>query len=477
MKEKNYEQYKRIFRFAEALLLITIVGAGFAFCWYEYFNPMMNEWGNAFNNTGNFLIIIVYIVISWVFLKVFGGFEVGFYKKINNILSQLLAMFCANVVACVQVTLMVGLIDLINSIMAVFGILTIVEVVCMTLVTFLFDYFYTHLFPAWKMLLIYETDSYKEFLSKIATRRDKYEIKQTISISEGVDKIEQLITDFDAILIYDVNSAERNDIVKFCYGEGVRVYQTPKISDILIRSAGDHHLFDTPLLMSKNIGLTYEQKLLKRLIDILFSAVLLLVTSPVMLITAICIKLYDHGPVFFVQKRVTMNEKEFRIYKFRSMIVEAEADGKARPATSDDDRITPIGRLIRKTRIDELPQFINVLKGDMSIVGPRPERVEHVKMYTEEIPEFKFRTKVKGGITGYAQVYGKYNTTAYDKLKLDLMYIENYSIILDLKLMLMTIKTIFVKTSTEGFSTAQEEKMLENQASKEPEKLKESGNE
>ncbi len=468
MREKNYEQYKRIFRFAEALLLMTIVGAGFSYCWYEYFNVMKSEWGgNAFNNTGNLLIISVYLVVAWVFIKVFGGFEVGFYKKINNILSQFLAIFCANVVVGVVVILMVGFMDYNDEIMAIFGILTVVEVVCMTLITFLFDYFYVHLFPAWRMLLIYETDTYKDFLRKIAVRKDKYEIKETVDIAVGVKKIEEMIAGYDAILIYDVSSAERNDIVKYCYGEGIRVYQTPKISDILIRSAGDHHLFDTPLLMSKNIGLSFEQKLLKRMTDIVFSALLLLITSPIMLFTAIGIKLHDGGPVFFVQKRVTINEKVFKIYKFRSMIVDAEKDGKARPATSDDDRITPIGRFIRKTRIDELPQFINVLKGDMSIVGPRPERVEHVDMYTEEIPEFKFRTKVKGGITGYAQVYGKYNTTAYDKLKLDLMYIENYSIILDLKLMLMTIKTIFVKTSTEGFSAEQEEKMLDNQEVKE----------
>ena len=154
----------------------------------------------------------------------------------------------------------------------------------------------------------------------------------------------------------------------------------------------------------------------------------------------------------FTQKRITLNDREFTIYKFRSMIVDAEADGKARPATNDDDRITKVGRFIRKTRIDELPQLYNVLKGDMSLVGPRPERVEHVQKYTKQIPEFSYRTKVKGGLTGYAQVYGKYNTTAYDKLKLDLMYIENYSLALDLRIVIMTIKVLFMKSSTEGFS-------------------------
>ncbi|MFQ9801583.1 MAG: sugar transferase [Clostridia bacterium] len=190
---------------------------------------------------------------------------------------------------------------------------------------------------------------------------------------------------------------------------------------------------------------------IKRFMDIVLSVVFLLVASPFMLLTAIAIKAYDRGPVFFKQKRCTLNKKVFEIYKFRSMIVDAEKDGIAMPAVDHDPRITPIGRFIRKTRLDELPQLFNVLKGDMSIVGPRPERVEHVEAYSREIPEFSYRLKVKGGLTGYAQIMGKYNTSAYDKLKLDLMYIENYSLLLDLKLLFMTVKVMFMKDSTEGF--------------------------
>ena len=190
--------------------------------------------------------------------------------------------------------------------------------------------------------------------------------------------------------------------------------------------------------------------------DLVIAVLGLVITSPILLIVAVCIKVCDGGPVFFFQERCTLGGKVFRICKFRSMIVDAEKDGKSRPATDDDDRITPVGKVIRKTRIDELPQLFNVLKGDMSIVGPRPERVEHVEIYTKEIPEFVYRMKVKGGLTGYAQVYGKYNTTAYDKLKMDLMYIENYSFLLDVKLILMTIKVMFMKASTEGFSEKQQ---------------------
>ena len=169
-----------------------------------------------------------------------------------------------------------------------------------------------------------------------------------------------------------------------------------------------------------------------------------------MIIVAILIKLYDGGPFLFKQKRLTIDGKVFEVYKFRSMIVDAEKDGVARLASKNDDRITPIGKFIRKVRLDELPQLFNILLGDMSIVGPRPERPEIAEEYMKTMPEFEYRLKVKAGLTGYAQVLGKYNTTPKDKLLLDLMYIEKYSLFLDLKLILMTIKILFMSESTEG---------------------------
>ena len=230
---------------------------------------------------------------------------------------------------------------------------------------------------------------------------------------------------------------------------------TPKISDVIIRSSEMLHLFDTPLLLARNSGLSIEQRFIKRTIDLVFSGIILVIASPFMLIAAVMIKTYDHGPVFFKQKRYTIDRKEFYVYKFRSMIVDAEKDGVARLATKNDSRITPVGNILRKTRLDELPQLFNVLKGDMSLVGPRPERPEIAQEYEKETPEFAFRLKVKAGLTGYAQVYGKYNTTAYDKLKLDLMYIENYSLLSDIKLIIMTFKIMFMKESTEGLEENQ----------------------
>ena len=449
MKDKSYEQYKRIFRFSEVLLTLDAMCGAFGYLWYQYLNSL-NE--KPFTGSGNLMQIAVYAVVTLLLIRVFGGFEIGFYTPLNAILSQILAMACVNFVMAVQIVLTISSIYTLDEIFLAMLILWGVQMVISIVLVMIFDHLYVRLFPAWDMLVIYENDSVQMFLDKVNTRKDKYVVSEIIHISEGFEKICEKMKEHDSVIVYDINSGLRNDIIKFCYGEGIRVYQTPKLSDIMIRSAREHHLFDTPLLMSDNIGLTFEQKFLKRLIDILVSLFMLVITSPIMLLTAICIKLEDHGPVMFTQKRITLNDREFTIYKFRSMIVDAEADGKARPATNDDDRITKVGRFIRKTRIDELPQLYNVLKGDMSLVGPRPERVEHVQKYTKQIPEFSYRTKVKGGLTGYAQVYGKYNTTAYDKLKLDLMYIENYSLALDLRIVIMTIKVLFMKSSTEGFS-------------------------
>ena len=229
----------------------------------------------------------------------------------------------------------------------------------------------------------------------------------------------------------------------------------PKISDVILVGAEELHIFDTPILLSRQYSLSMEQRFIKRTIDIIGAVILLLITLPLMLLTALAVKLYDRGPVLYKQIRCTIDQKQFYIMKFRSMRIDAEKDGVARLAQKNDNRITPVGRFIRKCRLDELPQLFNILKGDMSFIGPRPERPEIIAQYVEIIPEFVFRMKVKAGLAGFAQVYGKYNTSPYDKLKLDLTYIENYSVWLDLKLMFLTLKVLFMPDSTEGISESQ----------------------
>jgi exopolysaccharide biosynthesis polyprenyl glycosylphosphotransferase len=242
------------------------------------------------------------------------------------------------------------------------------------------------------------------------------------------------------VIICDIPAELRNDLIKFCFDKQIRAYIAPKISDIILRGAEDIRLFDTPLLLCRNYGLTFEQRLVKRIFDLVFAITLTILASPVMLICAIAVKLCDGGPVFYKQLRLTQGGKEFYVYKFRSMIQNAERDG-AQVCTDHDSRVTPVGRVLRKCRLDELPQLLNILKGDMSVVGPRPERPELCEKYEQQFPEFRFRLHVKAGLTGYAQVTGVYDTTPYDKLKMDLMYIESYSLLKDIQIVLMTLKT------------------------------------
>ena len=250
-------------------------------------------------------------------------------------------------------------------------------------------------------------------------------------------------------MLGDLPAHERNLFLKYCFEKNIRCYCQQKISDIMIMHSEKIHMFDTPLLLSRNCGLTVEKQAVKRAFDLICSLVMLVVLSPLFLVIALLIKLYDGGPVFYRQDRLTKDGKVFQVYKFRSMRVDSEKDG-ARLAMKGDSRVTPVGKVLRNIHFDELPQLLNIIKGDMSLVGPRPERPEIAAEYTKEIPEFSYRLKVKAGLTGYAQVYGKYNTTPYDKLKLDLTYILNYSFLLDLQLIATTVKILFQKENTEG---------------------------
>lgn len=442
---KKREQAKRFMRFAFSLLLIGAQTFAFAFVWMNYYIDGMVV---PFFERGNWLLYAVYGLLFIVFLFCFDGLKYGLYRRYNLILSQVLATLGTNAIIYMQVSL------LSMRLVSPLPLLVLVAVniaVCIVL-TVLCDLLIRFLFPARRILLVYDGYDPSAFLSKMHRRSDKYVVDRTVSVSEGMEVLEPLMREAEAVLVYDVHSEMRNRLIKFCYENNIRTYSTTKISDILIRGAERIHVFDTPLLLYRNIGLTLEQRFFKRLMDIVISLLMLILSSPLLLISALAIKLYDGGPVFFLQDRCTIGGKVFRIHKFRSMIVDAEKDNTPHPAEERDPRITPVGRILRATRLDELPQLIDILVGNMSIVGPRPERVEHVEKYTAQIPEFRYRLKVKGGLTGYAQLYGKYNTSAYDKLQLDLMYIQNYSLLLDLRLILLTLKILFIKESTEGFA-------------------------
>lgn len=422
-----------------AMLIIT-----YGMVWINYYNKVILA---PFYRKGNWMMIFIYGVLLIFFMKMYGGFKVGFLKKGNLIYSQILAVVFTNTITYFQIAVQ----DKKFTTPLPLILLLIADAVLISCWTVFFQWFYCKIFPPRKMLLISGEHSDYHLMEKMNAREDKYEICKIISYRVGMEKLIKEMAKYDGVIVGDMPSHERNLIIKYCFGEHIRTYSVPKISDILLRSSVDLNLFDSPLLLSRNNpGLSIEQEFVKRIVDIVGSLIAIVVSVPFFLIIGLCIKLTDKGPVFYKQVRLTRDGREFEIYKFRTMVQDAEQDGIPRLAAEGDDRILPVGRLLRATRLDELPQIYNILKGEMSIVGPRPERPEFAEELTKEIPEFPYRLQVKAGLTGYAQVYGKYNTTAYDKLKLDLTYIRNYSLLLDLKLIIMTPKIMLLKESTEG---------------------------
>ncbi|MBQ5904657.1 MAG: sugar transferase [Clostridia bacterium] len=299
--------------------------------------------------------------------------------------------------------------------------------------------------------------------------KNRFNVVRTFNCEKtSLQELFESLKTVDAIFLCGVPSDYRNEVVKFCIANDKVAYVKPKISDTIIRGGKTIQLLNIPVYRCKrkdNSSLIYQ--CVKRALDIILSLIAIIISSPFMLGTAIAIKAYDRGPALYKQVRLTKNGKEFKVLKFRSMIQDAEKDGVARLAKDGDDRITPVGKFIRMTRLDELPQLFNILKGDMSFVGPRPERPEIAKQYENDMPEFALRLQVKAGLTGYAQVYGKYNTPPYDKVQMDLMYIANQSLFEDLRLMLMTFKIVFIPSSTEGVDSTQTTAKRQNDGNEE----------
>lgn len=434
---ENRERYKRIIMFLSSVVIVAIETALFAYIWYNFY--LSKEVIGRLFVRENQVVIGLYVLMLYFFYKIYGGFKVGYLRVFEVIYSQILSVVCVNFITYLQLCL-IGrwrLGEHLTPMLAMTGIDLIIVVIWVVGMRFV----YTRLYPPRQMLMVYGEHNPGDLRSKLETREDKYAIKEMVPISLGLDAIKEKICGYKAVVIGDIPSHERNVLLKYCFEKDIRCYSIPKLSDIMLRNADDIHLFDTTLLLSRNLRLTAEQLFCKRLVDIVFSLL--------MLVIALAIKLYDGGPVLYKQPRLTRDKQIFMILKFRSMKMDSEVKG-AQLAKKEDDRITPVGKIIRRIHFDELPQIFNILKGDMSLVGPRPERPEIAAVYCEKIPEFDYRLKVKAGLTGYAQVYGKYNTTPYDKLKLDLTYIETYSLKLDVKLLMLTFKILFQKENTEG---------------------------
>ena len=312
---------------------------------------------------------------------------------------------------------------------------------------------YFRKFPPLKTVILYHQKEKMQDLISSYGMEIKFQVVRTCSVEDSLEEISSVIDDsIQTVFIYDIPSHERNRILKYCIAHQKIVYVIPSAGDLIMSSSRTMHMFHLPMLRIERYQPVPEYIILKRLFDIFISGTGILFFLPCMLLIALAVK-SDGGKIFYHQTRLTKDGKKFEILKFRSMRPDAERDGIARLSTgTNDERVTRTGKFLRRFRLDELPQLFNILKGDMSIVGPRPERPEIAEEYEKTLPDFKLRLQAKAGLTGYAQVYGKYNSSPYDKLQMDLMYLAHPSMIQDIKICFATIKILFMPESTEGVS-------------------------
>lgn len=418
----------------------------FAVVWFGYYNQFVFGTNRI---AGGTISTAIYFIIYNYFAKLYRAYKIGTYKISEIIFSQFLAIGLADTVlyaeCCLASHRYINILP--GSITAGIQILGMIIWAVYTK-----QYFIRYI-EANSTLIVYGKEDAGEFVRKLKRKYEHlFRIEECVNIENCTDgQLHEKIDRYDTVILYEVEKGHRTGTMEYCIEHQKNLYITPRISDIILQGFEERTLIDTPLFKYEYNYLDTRQYRSKRLLDLTVSIIALVIAAIPMLLTAIAIKIEDRGPVFYKQKRCTVNGRVFEIIKFRSMVTDAEKQGAVIPCTDHDPRITKVGNIIRRFRIDELPQIFNILRGDMSVVGPRPERVEHVKKYCEEVPEFAYRMRVKGGLTGYAQIFGKYNTSAYDKLKLDLMYIENQSLLLDLKMILLTVKTLFIAESTEGF--------------------------
>ena len=442
MNYKRKDQFRKLISAGQAFLILAIESLMFSWVWFKAYD-FGYEKTHPFNGA-DFMIIGIYAVIVGVLTKLNGGYKFGHLRLMDVIFSQALSVTGTNF-------LFYFLIDVIVRQMVNVGwmlLLTVVEIIVILIYNGMMHMLERKLYPPRQLLLVYGDKGPMEMLKMFHTRQDKFVIEEGIHAGSDRAEILQKAMKYDGIIIHRIEPGLRNELLRLCYENDIRAYIVPNIADIVLWSCGNTHLFDTPMLVTRNHGITVVEAFFKRLMDLFLSFIILVMFSPAMLLAALAVKLEDGGPVIYRQERVTKGGKHFMIMKFRSMKINSEKHAVL--ASKDDCRITHVGRVLRSLHIDELPQLFNVFKGEMSLVGPRPERPEFIEQYKSEIPEFDYRLKMKAGLTGFAQVYGRYRTTSYNKLKMDITYIEHYSLWLDLKILFLTFKILFIKDNSEG---------------------------
>ena len=431
------------------MLNILLVTGAFALCWYGYYANHVVMSPSPYRSMG---IVIVFIALYFFFGRVYDAFLISLKRISEMFYSQVLGILMADAFMFIMLWFMSGSFpNLLPALAALAGqILLSVGWCCIA-----HQWYFAH-FAGQRTGIVYDTRRGMEDLFGEYGLDKKFDVQFTCSVEECLAQKMRMLLDMDSVFLCGVHSHDRNIILKYCVSNDINVYMIPRIGDVIMSGAKRTHMFHLPILRVGRYNPPIEFAILKRLFDIVSSALVIVVTSPIMIGVAIAIKAYDGGPVFYKQTRLTKDGKKFKILKFRSMRTDAEKDGVARLSTGEnDDRITPVGHFIRACRLDELPQLFNILGGSMSVVGPRPERPEIAAQYEEEMPEFALRLQAKAGLTGYAQVFGKYNTIPYDKLQMDLMYIANPSLLEDLRIIFATIQVLFQKESTEGVAAGQ----------------------
>ena len=422
------------------LLLMVIA---FAVAWFMYYESRLFSpfyfWGDV-TTVGIFAVIYLY------FCKTYDAFLISHYRIFDVIASQTLSLLFSDILMYAITLLLYKRFPNPLPLLLCFADQVSISIIWSCIAHAI----YFKWFPARKSIIVYDSRRGMQDLIEEYGLSKKFDVRKTASVEECLNDL-SMIDDMEVVFLSGIHSHDRNFILKYCLYENKQVYVIPRIGDVIMSGAKQMHMFHLPIMRVQRYKPRPGYLFLKRVFDIVAALIGLIVLSPVFLITAIAIKATDNGPVFYKQERLTKNGKRFMIHKFRSMRVDAEKDGVARLSSGDkDDRITPVGRFIRKCRIDELPQLIDILVGNLSVVGPRPERPEIAEEYMKEIPEFQLRLQAKAGLTGYAQVYGKYNTTPYDKLQMDLMYIAHPSFAEDIRICFATFKILFTSESTEG---------------------------
>lgn len=428
---------------------IVLLMIPFIICWTLYYEPRTTTVGSK---QVSVLVVITYFLICYYFEERLDCFRVSILQIRDVIFGEVLATMITDIIMYILIWMLsIHLPNLIPGLITWGG-----QCVIGVIWTYVMhkSYFSTH--PPLRTIVIYDERMGMENLIHTYGLEKRFNIKTVYPVESIMDKLE-VMEEFDAAFLCGIHSRERNIILKHCISHKIKLFMIPRIADVMMRGSEQIHMLHLPILKTQRYKPSIEYQIIKRTMDIVVSGIATIVLSPLFLITAIAVK-SDGGPAFYKQKRLTKDGKVFEILKFRSMRVDAEKySGAVLSAGENDPRITKVGRIIRACRLDELPQLLNILKGDMSLVGPRPERPELQKEIEKEVPEFGLRLQAKAGLTGYAQVYGKYNTTFYDKLLMDLMYISKPSILEDLTIMLATVKILTSKESTEGVGEGNEE--------------------